>query len=438
MMPSRRGEQTLDRSRSWTIDAVIDDRAIGTDFQPVLHLDSKTVVGFEALSRGPANSALASPRSLITAARATGRLGELDWLCRVHAMEAAAEAGLSRRLSWLINVEPAGLAMGCPPHLRGGLDRARTELRVILEVVEREVHGYVVDLLRATDQARRDPWGVALDDIGAEEASLALLPLLRPDVVKLDMALVGALDQRAAGVVNAAVRAYAELSGAVIVAEGIETDADERLARIFGAAYGQGYRLGRPGRLPATVPEPRHVIPLRQTGTPLDGRTPFDVLSVSQPSARASRKQLRHISDHLESQGTYGSQPSVLLAHFEDSGYFDQPIAEQYARMARRSSLTVVLGEGLPAHDEPRFHMGNLREQSRMRREWVVIVLNPHHAAAFVARDRGDAGPTPDREFDYVYTHDRNAVVAAAHSFIQELDPDVRPAVPDLVAGQLG
>ena len=76
---------------------------------------------------------------------------------------------------------------------------------------------------------------VALDDVGAEEGSLALLPFLRPDVVKLDMSLVRGVPRDAAATITAAVRAYAERTGAVILAEGIETQEQERLARVFGA-----------------------------------------------------------------------------------------------------------------------------------------------------------------------------------------------------------
>ena len=39
-----------------TIESVIADRAVRTVFQPVVHLASKAVVGFEALSRGPAGT----------------------------------------------------------------------------------------------------------------------------------------------------------------------------------------------------------------------------------------------------------------------------------------------------------------------------------------------------------------------------------------------
>ena len=46
-----------------------------------------------------------------------------------------------------------------------------------------------------------------------------------------------------------AVRAEAERSGAVILAEGIETEAHLRRAEAIGARLGQGWLFGRPGPL---------------------------------------------------------------------------------------------------------------------------------------------------------------------------------------------
>ncbi|MCW2522670.1 MAG: hypothetical protein JWO63_1005 [Frankiales bacterium] len=410
---------------TWTIDAVIDDRAVQTVFQPVVHLASGAVVGFEALSRGPIGSPLEQPAALLTAARDAGRLGELDWLCRTHAMQAAAAADLHPSLSWLINVEPAGLAIECPDHLRTALERARTELRVILEIVERDVEGHVTALLHATDQARRDSWGVALDDVGAEESSLALLPFLRPDVVKLDLRLVQSMPEQETASITAAVRAYAERTGAVILAEGIETEAHERLARVFGATYGQGYRYGRPGPLPTTVPAPRNLIPLRQRLTPLADATPFEMLTASMTPQRASQSDLRHISQHLEHKSASLDEACVLLSTWPPPGgdHGGQP---QPGNPSRTNALTVILAEDATPQSEPRFQITRPRPRSRISREWITIISSAHYAAAFVGRSCGQPRAGADHEYDYVYTHDRNAVVSAARSFLQELGSQAR------------
>jgi len=410
--------------RQASIDQIIDQGLVQTLFQPVVHIASQTVAGYEALSRGPIGSDLESPMALLDAARSVGRLGELDWLCRTKSTQAAARAHLHRDLSWLINVEPAGLSSDCPEHLKPALLRSRKRLRIILEVVERDVEGYATALIKATDQARRDSWGVALDDVGAEEGSLALLPFLRPDVVKLDMSLVQSAPRSAAAAITGAVHAYAERTGAVILAEGIETLEQERLAQVFGATYGQGFHYGRPGPLPLTLPMPLHVIPRRSGLAPLCGGSPFEVLSRRLSPLRAPKSDLTHISRHLETQSGQGSGASVLLASFQDVKFFGPATQRRYERLSASNALTVVLARGLPVRTEPRYQQAATNFGSALASEWVVIVVKPHYAVAFVARDCGDTGPDSERRFDFIYTHDRDAVVAAARSFLQAVPPD--------------
>ncbi|MGI8665253.1 MAG: sensor domain-containing phosphodiesterase [Jatrophihabitans sp.] len=412
-----------------SIGAVIDQGAIRTVFQPVVHIESHTIAGFEALSRGPINSRLETPLALLQAASRAGRLSELDWLCRVHALQAATEANLPPDLSWLINVEPAGLAIECPAHLRAAEARAKASLRVILEVVERDVEGHVSELLNATDQARRDSWGVALDDVGAEAGSLALLPFLRPDVVKLDMSLVSTVQRCDAASITAAVRAYSERTGAVILAEGIETLAQEQLAQVFGATYAQGYRYGRPGSLPHTVAAPTHIIPLRQRLTPVCGMTPFDILAASMKPRREAKAQLLHISHHLEEQSGRGGEASVLLASLPDSSQFSHRQRQRYEHLSRLNAFTVVQAAGAKAQSAPRYRITSFNNQDQLKGEWAVIVVSPHFASAFIARDCGDTGNEAERRYDYIYTHNRDAVIAAARSFLHQLSPDSKPAL---------
>jgi EAL domain-containing protein (putative c-di-GMP-specific phosphodiesterase class I) len=74
----------------------------------------------------------------------------------------------------------------------------------------------------------------------ADPASLALLPLLAPDLIKLDMALIRERPGQHAARVMSAVAAHAERTGAVVLAEGVETEQHRVTARALGATYGQG------------------------------------------------------------------------------------------------------------------------------------------------------------------------------------------------------
>lgn len=45
-------------------------------FQPIVSLSERRILGYEALTRGPSNSALHSPLNLFSIARQAGRLSE--------------------------------------------------------------------------------------------------------------------------------------------------------------------------------------------------------------------------------------------------------------------------------------------------------------------------------------------------------------------------
>ena len=100
---------------------------------------------------------------------------------------------------------------------------------------------------------RKRGCGIAIDDVGEDPRSIALMPLLAPDVIKLDMAFVQTPMTRERARVLHAVRAEAERTGAVVLAEGIETAAQAELAKTLGATLGQGWYFGRPTEL---VPAP--------------------------------------------------------------------------------------------------------------------------------------------------------------------------------------
>ena len=69
---------------------ILAKRSIRTVFQPIVSLETGRVLGYEALSRGPAGTTYEQPALLFEAARQTGHLWELDSLCRLQALECLA------------------------------------------------------------------------------------------------------------------------------------------------------------------------------------------------------------------------------------------------------------------------------------------------------------------------------------------------------------
>src|SRR5204863_14985 len=104
---------------------------------------------------------------------------------------------------------------------------------------------------------REGGWGIALDDVGTDATSLALMPFLDPDVIKLDLRLIqDTPTEDLAEVVNA-VNAEAERSNLTILSEGIETEEHVRTSLAFGATLGQGWMFGKPAPLPDPLPDPQ-------------------------------------------------------------------------------------------------------------------------------------------------------------------------------------
>lgn len=403
------------------IEDLLDRRAVRTVFQPLVHLDTREVVGFECLSRGPAGTELESPLAMLDAARTVGRLQEFDALCRHNALRVAGAATLDPSIAWFVNVEPetAGLPTDDP------LDDSETGsgLRVVMEFTERAVANDPQQLLSAVLAARMRSWGVALDDVGAEPGSLALLPLVDPDIVKLDMSLLSGKDAPRMAAVANAVRAHAERTGAVILAEGIENERHVVLARTLGATYGQGWLFGRPGPLPTAVPSPVHAIPRSECPGATMTPTPYEVISASCDSAVTEKSMLMPMSNYLEDQAFDGGSPVVILGCFQHDRFLTPATRLRYARLAGRTAFTAALGEAVHPEPAPGVRGASLHPDDRLCGEWNVVVVGPHYAAALVARDLGDTGTDVERRFEFVITHDRELVLAAARALMHWVVP---------------
>ncbi|HEX6399702.1 MAG TPA: EAL domain-containing protein, partial [Actinomycetota bacterium] len=98
---------------------------------------------------------------------------------------------------------------------------------------------------------------IAIDDVGAGYAGLSRIVVLAPDFIKLDRAVVAgvATDPFRRSLIQRMV-SFASDVGIEVIAEGIETKADLEVLRSLSVPYGQGFLLGRPGPLPATVGDP--------------------------------------------------------------------------------------------------------------------------------------------------------------------------------------
>lgn len=400
---------------------LLDQRRIAVVFQPIVDLDTSEVVGFEALARGPAGSALASPSALFEVAYRAGRVVELDWVCRAAAFREALAARLPSPVPLFVNVEPSALGTPCPADLRSVVDAAR-QLRVVMEVTERSLTNDPAGLLDALGGARRESAGVALDDLGADPSSLAVMPLVRPDVIKYDLTVLRQQSSRHTSRIITSVLAEAELTGATVLAEGVETPADVATARAMGAALAQGWQFGRPGPLPEQLVEPARPIRFLPL-PPATGLSPFETASRERQSSRTTKGLLIPMSQHLEDRILNIDGAAVVFGCFQEARHFDGTTRRRYQAIAEQTTMCAALGQQMPADPAPGVRGGRLDPDDPLVGEWIVIAIGTHYAVALLAHDRGDDLPELSRRFDFVITHDRRLVVQAAQQVVRRLLP---------------
>ena len=382
------------------------------------------------MARGPAGSALERPEALFAAARAAGRTSELDWTCRAAALETALDSGPSPPLTLFVNVEPDAMGTPCPPEFADVFERAQGALSVVVEVTERALVAQPAEVIADIEWFRQLGWRIALDDIGASRHSLALMPFLRPDVLKLDLNLVHRWPAEWIAAIVNAVRAQAERTGAAVIAEGIEAEDHVGAAVAMGARFGQGWRFGHPELPPPTPPRARTQLGPRTTTPDPAGLTPVEVIERTRELRVASKENLLAISHHLENEARALGERAVLLGTFQTSEQFTPATCRRYEEIARGAAFVAAFGVGMDADPAPGVRGADLSDNDDLRGEWVVAVVSPHLVGMLAARDLGDDGRDRERRFEFAVTYDRDDVVAAANTLISRVAADPRRARP--------
>ncbi len=398
-------------------------------YQPIVELGTERVIGYEALARGPVGSPLELPGPLFDAARAEGILGEFDRACRDHALAEALRCGLNGDDLLFLNVEPEGL------EAKGVLDRigedGLEQVSVVAELTERALAARPREVLAAVRWLRERGCRIALDDVGVDPRSLGLMPFVAPDVIKLDRKLTQSLlpEAACARVLNA-VRAASERTGAMILAEGIETEEHRRRAIAMGAKLGQGWLFGRPGPLELSAeglrgeePGPVGTRLPRRAAEGDDTRTPFDRIADRNSILVGDKQLLLSLSRQLEQEALSVEGEAVLLSTFQDVRFFTDGMRRRYEMFAEKASLVGALGVGIPPNPGRGVRGAGLSPDDPLGGEWDVVVIGPHFAGAFVARDLGDTGADSDRRFEYFMTYDRDLVTSAAQALLRHLIP---------------
>ena len=412
--------QSGDRFVHGQMDAAVRGVGLAAVFQPIVTLADGAVVGFEALARWPGSAGL-NPQVVFAEAKATNRLGELDQLCVTAAITGALTGRLGRDALLCINCEPISAELSVAQN--AVLQRGGAELQVMFELTERSLLTHPHVLLHKVAALREQGFAIALDDVGAHPDSMALLDVVSPDVVKLDLGLVQSQPDDDQARTLSAVWAHHERTGAVILAEGIETDDHLEQALTVGATLGQGHKFGRPGRLDQH-PRPRGwSTPTRTQRAGLTSGSPFDLVRDRAPLRTGRKQTLTAFSRHIESHARNATDPPILLTALQRAKRFTGRTRQDYRDFAARSPLVAVFGEDVQTDLGPGIRGVALDAGDALVAEWTVLALGPHTASALIAREHDDNHhhDDADRRFDFVITYDRSLVTAAAYNLLDRI-----------------
>lgn len=235
VVSDRPDHQFADASAREWIDSVIHDRAYRFVFQPIVTLGSGRVVGYEALAR------FADGLDTIEVLEAASRAGRRVTLELALVRGALNAASVFPDGTWIhINVSPlAALA----PELGELVDDGRSH--VVLEITE----DALFDADGATHLRASLPPNcrLAIDDVGAGYAGLSRLLDVRPDIVKIDRAVIAGihLDPARQALVAGLVQ-FGLVTDSMVIAEGIEVEEERVVLNRLGVRFAQGYLFARP------------------------------------------------------------------------------------------------------------------------------------------------------------------------------------------------
>lgn len=233
--------RSADRRDRAEVGSVIEAGAFHPVFQPITSLRDGRVVAYEALTRFDDGC-----RPDVRFATAS-RVG-LDAELAVATIETALRDARHLPPGTALHLNVAPRLLGHPP-LRALLTGTGAR-RVVVELTE---HEPIDDYGRVrTALAGLAGIGLAVDDAGAGYASMTHILALGPDEVKLDRQWVQGVDlDPARRALVSGLVSFAEATGTVLVAEGVESAAEAETLTVLGVHHAQGWHFGRPERVRA-------------------------------------------------------------------------------------------------------------------------------------------------------------------------------------------
>ena len=379
--------------------------------QPIVRCGSQSVVGYEALARGPVGTELEDPLQLFAQAETFGQLASLELAVKRAAFAMPRPKGTAL----FVNLDPAVAVLpGWIEQLSAAWDEAGAPGPLVCELTERALTASPGRLLRAVDRCRENGWLIALDDVGSRDDSMSALRLLRPEVIKLDMRLIGPTSRQQAAAVSIAVAAYRNRFDAEVVVEGVETQAQAVLAEVLGATCLQGYLFGRPSA--DAVLLPGVATDQLRTKTYPFGPPP----QLTDSDTLATKHELLTLSRHVERSSW--SSDGIVLASIQRRAFYSESTKQQYRALARRCALVGVVGRELRTGVDHSVHLASIEAGNPLEDCWQVVSFSSNNSLALIAKEvPAENSGEQERHFRYRILTLPDEVEATARQLLIQL-----------------
>lgn len=230
-------------------------------FQPINYVATREVFGYEALCRWSSPTlGEVSPEIFIQIAEDLNLVQIIDFWT-LKAVEAAYPA-LVKLGGQAISINISAQTLGNDHEFFSAVDRLLPRIQeahfsLIFELTETSVIQNQVDLTMGLIGLRKRGAKIAIDDFGTGKTSLSIISSLPTDFVKLDGSLLQVeRPDLSRGLLELGMK-FAELVGAEVIVEKVETEADLDLAKEVGAKFAQGWLFGKPVNLSEISTSPK-------------------------------------------------------------------------------------------------------------------------------------------------------------------------------------
>ena len=245
----RREDETQDAGRldlQVEFDDILDKSLLESVYQPILNMETNSLLGWEALIRGPKESYFHQAQPLFNYAKEIGKVWVLDKKSRETAIQDMGIICIDQYL--FMNVQCQSLK---DPAFTPGMTRMEISKyglkpqNIVLEFCEDPKYGDYELLLKSLEYYRAQGFKVAIDNFS--QNTIRFLSQIRPDFIKLDPSLIRGISyyplkkEMLEGILM-----LADKIGAKVIATGVESESELRTLNSLGVLLVQGYHIAHP------------------------------------------------------------------------------------------------------------------------------------------------------------------------------------------------